>query len=450
MYHRSIYIFGIGKGVYMRTAKNSNTGEPLKVALVGAGNRGMVYSDYALEKPDELKIAAVAEPDEYRRKYAADKFDIQELNCCSTVQELIEKRIDVEAVINATMDKDHVVTSLLLLQAGYDILLEKPICLSKAELFNLYEAVLKYNRKVMICHVLRYAPFYVEIKKRILNGEIGDIINIQTEENVSYHHFAASFVRGKWGNSDACGSRIIMAKCCHDLDLITWLKSGIAPRYVSSFGGLKQYRAGNAPAGSGKRCLSDCKIESTCPYSAKKNYVDCGLWKQYAWRGIENLGDQISDEVKIESLKGDNSYGRCVWHCDNNVEDHQAVMIEFEDGTTAVHTLNGGVPKPCRTIHITGTRGELVGVLEDAHFVVRHPDARKNHEYSEEKIDINISRDMHGGGDLRLVADFVKTMKGQTPSISCTSLEDSINGHLIGFAAGEAMLGRKVVKIEEI
>ena len=434
----------------INTLKSNNAHEPLKVALVGAGNRGLVYSEYALKEPGEMKIIAVVEPDEYRRKFAADKFNICEANCFSSVQELLDKCNDFDAVINATMDRDHIETSLPVLQAGYDMLLEKPICLDKSELFKLYQTAVKYNRRVMVCHVLRYAPFYVEIKKHILNGEIGEIISIQTEENVSYHHFATAFIRGKWGNSDICGSKIIMQKCCHDLDLITWLKSGVAPKYVSSFGGLNHYRPENAPAGSGKRCLADCKIESTCPYSAKKIYVDCGLWKQYAWRSIEYLGDNISDEAKIESLKTDNPYGRCVWHCENNVEDHQAVMIKFEDGSTAVHTLNGGVPKPCRTIHILGTRGELTGVLEDAYLAVRRPEPRNEHGYSSDMINLNISRDMHGGGDLRLAADFAKTMRGQTPSISCTSLKDSIYGHLIGFAAIDAMQERRVIRIENI
>lgn len=421
--------------------------EPLNVALVGAGNRGTVYSDYALSEPGQMKIAAVVEPDEYRRNHAAKRYDVPESNCFSSVQEFLDKNIKIDAVINATMDREHIETSLPLLEAGYDMLLEKPICLDRNDLFKLYDHSQKYGRRIMICHVLRYAPFYVKIKQRILNGDIGEIINIQTEENVSYHHFATSFVRGKWGNSDACGSKVIMQKCCHDLDLITWLKSGVAPRYVGSLGGLKKYRSENAPAGSGLRCLSDCKIESTCPYSAKKIYIDNGRWPQYAWTCIEHLGDKLTVEAKIESLKKDNPYGKCVWHCDNNAEDHQAVMVEFADGTTAVHTLNGGVPKPCRTIHITGTSGELLGTMEDAVIEIRHTNPGEGSGFSTEKIHLDIKSDMHGGGDHRLVDDFVKTMKGRSPSISCTNLKDSIYGHLIGFAAIDAMNERRIVEI---
>lgn len=432
-----------------RESLKSNEG-PLKIAIVGAGSRAMNYSSYALKEPGKLKVVAVAEPDEYRRNIAAKLYKIPESNCCKTVQELIDKHLDFEAVINGTMDIDHFPTAMPIIEAGYNLLLEKPICLNRMELIQMFEAVRKHKNKVMICHVLRYAPFYVEIKKRILNGELGDIISILTEENVSYHHIAAAYIRGKWNNSDVCGSKILMAKCCHDMDIIAWLKSGIAPKYVSSFGGLKQYKAENAPQGSGKKCLVDCKIENTCPYSAKKNYVECGLWQKYAFRSIEQVGDNMTDEIKIESLKNDNPFGRCVWHCDNNVEDHQSVMIEFEDGTTAVHTLNGGTCKPSRTIHIIGTLGEIYGVTEDAYLVIRHPEARKDHEFLEEKIEINVSNDMHGGGDSRLAVDFASAMKGQPASISCTRLEDSIYGHLIGFAAEEAMRDRKVVIIEKI
>ncbi len=423
---------------------------PLKAAIVGAGSRAMNYSSYALREPDKLKIVAVAEPDDYRRNIAAELYNIPDSNCFKTVQELVDMHPEFDAAINGTMDKDHFPTAMPILKAGYNLLLEKPICLTREELFKLYDTAQKYNNKVMICHVLRYAPFYAEIKKRVLSGEIGDIISIQTEENVSYHHIAAAYIRGKWNNSDVCGSKILMAKCCHDLDIITWMKSGIAPKYVSSFGGLKQYIEKNAPEGSGKRCLVDCSIKNECPYSARKNYVECGLWQKYAFRSIERLGSNITEEKKLGSLRNDNPFGRCVWRCDNNVEDHQSVMIEFEDGATAVHTLNGGTAKPCRTIHVVGTRGEIYGVAEDALLVIRHPDARVGHEYSEKKIEINVSNDMHGGGDERLAADFVLAMKGQSSSISCTKLEDSIYGHLIGFAAEEAMRDRKIVEIKKI
>lgn len=422
---------------------------PVKAVIVGAGNRTNVYSTYAKEFPNELEIVGIVEPDSIRRKKTAERFNVLHENCFDSMESFIIAEKFADAVINGTMDDLHVQTTIPVLKAGYDVLLEKPIGVAKSEIEELLEAASEYNRKVMICHVLRFAPFYQEIKRRLLDNEIGEIINIQTAENVSYDHMAVSFIRGKWNRKDICKSSMLLAKCCHDLDIITWLMSGIKPKRVSSFGSLMHFRPEMAPEGAGKRCLVDCKIEHECPYSAKKNYIEQGNWGWYAWRSIQHLGGEPTVEQKIESLKTENPYGRCVWHCDNDVVDHQSVAIEFTNGTTATHNLVGGTSKPCRNIHIIGTKGEIEGTMEDGYFVLRHPDPRKGHRFREERVEIEVTQDMHGGGDLRLVADFVSVLKGNKPSISTTSLEDSINGHMIIFAADQSNEENRVINMNE-
>lgn len=428
-----------------------NTGNkasrPLRVGIIGAGHRSVLYASHAETCPESMTIVAVADPSEIRRNETAERFHIPKENCFADAAQMAKAHPEMDAVINGTMDRLHVETTMPFIEAGYDVLLEKPICTNREDLMKLLQATRKYKTKIMICHVLRYAPFYVEIKKRLLSGDIGEIVSIETEENVSYHHMAVGFIRGKWANKEKCGNPMLMSKCCHDLDIISWLKSGVNPASVSSFGGLYQFREANAPAGSGTRCLTDCAIEKTCPYSAMKNYIEQRLWDSYAWEGIEHLGRNISEEQKIESLKSDNPYGRCVWRCDNNVVDHQTVSILFDDGTTAAHALNTATPKPCRTIHICGTKGEILGVMEDGYFLLRKPDAREGHEYSEEKIETNGGTEMHGGGDFRLVEDFVRVLRGEAASISTTSIEDSINGHMIAFAADEAMMNHRVITL---
>jgi predicted dehydrogenase len=334
-----------------------------------------------------------------------------------------------------------------LLRKGYDLLLEKPIGISEQEVLELYEAAKEHNSKVMICHVLRYAPFYVELQKVIEEGVIGDIIHIQTEENVDYHHMATAFVRGKFANMERGGSTFLMQKCCHDLDLITWFKSGIRPVKISSFGSLSQFRAERAPEGSGTRCLTDCLIEENCIYSAKKLYVDHSLWGPYVWpRFID--GVRLNADEKLQSLRTDNPFGRCVWRCDNDIADHQAVLFEFEDGSTAVHNLVGATSKACRTVHISGTKGEIQGILEDGVFVIRHPDLGQGHTYTEKRVEINVTSDMHGGGDHRLVEDFVRVVKGESSSQFSTSIENSIIGHLAGFSADASMLTGQSIQMD--
>ena len=176
--------------------------EPVTAVILGAGHCAMIYARYAFSHPDELKIVGVAEPDAFRRNSVKEKFGILPQHTFASAKELGEVPKFADAIINGTMDDVHVETSLPLLSLGYDMLLEKPFAVSEEQMNLLTDVVKEHGNKVMICHVLRYTPFYRTIKEKIISGEIGDIINIQTIENVSYHHLSTSYVRGKWGNSE--------------------------------------------------------------------------------------------------------------------------------------------------------------------------------------------------------------------------------------------------------
>lgn len=426
---------------------------PVTAVILGAGHRAREYASYSRLAPEELRIVGIADLNPLRRDMIAKEYSLPPEACFESADKLAATPKIADAVINGTMDDQHVPTSLPLLAAGYHILLEKPFATGEEEMNELVAMAEKHNRKVMICHVLRYAPFYAEIKKRLLAGEVGEIINIQTVEHVSYHHMAVGYVRGKWNRKDQCKATVLLAKCCHDLDLIVWMKSGVAPRRVASYGSNMSFRPEKAPPGAGTRCMTDCRIEPQCDYSARKHYIDFPeRWGPYVWASIEHIQQPTIADMEA-SLKGDNPHGRCVWRCDNDQEDHQSVLIEFADGCTATHNMVCGVARPMRSIHILGTRGEIQGVFEDSRFVIRHIDARPGHEYSEQPVDVTVNGDMHGafgghgGGDMRLVADFVRMVRGEETSISCTRLEDSIHGHQIAFAACRAMKERYGVEI---
>jgi len=428
--------------------------KPLAAVIVGAGHRALLYASYATHHPDELQIVGVADPLALRRQQTMAAFGFAPERCYDSAAALAAAPKFADFAINGTMDNQHVPTSLPLLAAGYDILLEKPFATDENEMWELAAAARKHGRKIAICHVLRYAPFYRAIRQEVVNGDIGDILNIQATEHVSYHHVSVAFVRGKWNRRDLCHSTMLMSKCCHDLDLIAWMKSGVAPVRVASVGGNFQFRPEKAPAGAGTRCLVDCPIEAACVYSARKLYLDHPKrWSFYVWDSIEHIANPSREDM-LASLKGDNPHGRCAWKCDNNVVDHQSVAIEFADGCTATLNMIGGCAKASRAIHLIGTRGEIQGNFEDSRFVVRHIDTRPGHpEYAEKIVDLNQAGDMtgahggHGGGDLRLVGDFLAVLRGGTPSISSTPIEDSINGHLLGFCADLSREKRLVVDV---
>lgn len=421
--------------------------KPITAIIVGAGHRSFVYSELAKTNPEMLKIVGVADPNPIRRKKAMDYFGFKEDMCFENAEELAKKGKLADTVINGTMDEQHLETAVPLLDAGYDMLLEKPFAPNEEEMRQIVNCAKKNNSKVMICHVLRYTPFYYAIKERIVNGEIGDIINIQTTEHVSYHHLSTSYIRGKWANSDKCHTSMLLAKCCHDLDIIMWMMSETKPKQISSFGGKFQFKPENAPKEAGTICMKDCPLVDTCVYSTKRLYIDHpDRWAFYVWDALEGKKN-ISIEDKIALMKSDSPYARCIYKCDNNVVDHQSVLINFESGATGTHNMVGGSAEPRREIHIIGTKGEIFGNFEESKFTVLKidpsPDAH-NEECDVEEVDLRVTGDMvgayggHGGGDERLAADFVKFIRGEKPSLACTSIFDSVAGHLSVYLADKS------------
>lgn len=420
---------------------------PITAIIVGAGHRSFVYSELAKTNPEMLKIVGVADPNPIRRKKAMDYFGFKEDMCFENAEELAKKGKLADTVINGTMDEQHLETAVPLLDAGYDMLLEKPFAPNEEEMRQIVNCAKKNNSKVMICHVLRYTPFYYAIKERIVNGEIGEIINIQTTEHVSYHHLSTSYIRGKWANSDKCHTSMLLAKCCHDLDIIMWMMSETKPKQISSFGGKFQFKPENAPKEAGTICMKDCPLVDTCVYSTKRLYIDHpDRWAFYVWDALEGKKN-ITIEDKIALMKSDSPYARCIYKCDNNVVDHQSVLINFESGATGTHNMVGGSAEPRREIHIIGTKGEIFGNFEESKFTVLKidpsPDAH-NEECDVEEVDLRVTGDMvgayggHGGGDERLAADFVKFIRGEKPSLACTSIFDSVAGHLSVYLADKS------------
>lgn len=420
---------------------------PITAIIVGAGHRSFVYSELAKTNPEMLKIVGVADPNPIRRKKAMDYFGFKEDMCFENAEELAKKGKLADTVINGTMDEQHLETAVPLLNAGYDMLLEKPFAPNEEEMRQIVNCAKKNNSKVMICHVLRYTPFYYAIKERIVNGEIGEIINIQTTEHVSYHHLSTSYIRGKWANSDKCHTSMLLAKCCHDLDIIMWMMSETKPKQISSFGGKFQFKPENAPKEAGTICMKDCPLVDTCVYSTKRLYIDHpDRWAFYVWDALEGKKN-ITIEDKIALMKSDSPYARCIYKCDNNVVDHQSVLINFESGATGTHNMVGGSAEPRREIHIIGTKGEIFGNFEESKFTVLKidpsPDAH-NEECDVEEVDLRVTGDMvgayggHGGGDERLAADFVKFIRGEKPSLACTSIFDSVAGHLSVYLADKS------------
>ncbi len=172
--------------------------------------------------------------------------------------------------------------------------------------------------KVLICHVLRYTPFYRTIKQLINSDFIGKIISIEMNEHVGIAHFLDSYVRGKWNSEERCGSGFLLAKCCHDTDLMCWLNGFSVPEKVSSFGARGLFILENAPKGATEYCY-DYPHNDTCLYSAQKVHLEFDSMPFQTWAEMNKPLDEISKAEKAEYLKT-HTYGKCAYNTGGDIQ----------------------------------------------------------------------------------------------------------------------------------
>ncbi len=411
----------------------------MKLALIGAGERGMIYSQYAQQKLGHT-IVAVADPNPVRRKLAKETFSIADSFCFEEGGELIRSKPEVDAVVIASMDRDHFKHTIGAIENGWDILLEKPISPNARECVLIRDGAERTGVNITICHVLRYAPFFIQIKELIQSGSLGKIVAIDHTENVGNFHIAHSFVRGNWRNREE-SSPIIMQKSCHDMDILLWLTQSSA-KSISSVGSLSYFKESNAPAGSAARCL-DCPVAKDCRFDARKAYLPV----MGDWPARVLTADQT--EAGLMKAFREGPYGRCVFRCDNDVCDHQSTIIEFENGVTATFTLSGMTNSMHRTIHVMCEHGEIYG--DDGTGIIRVIPFRSNNvdAFAEKTYHIGSVSGNHGGGDEALVRDFFATISNRNAAESRSSVRHSVESHLMACAAEESRLTASTVKMDE-
>lgn len=418
-----------------------------KVILIGAGGRGEAYAELMKKMPEQYQLVGVAEPIKERRENIRKMFEIPKENCCEDWQLILDKTKFADIVVIATMDRQHYAPAMKAIEMGYDLLLEKPIAPTVQECRNIAVAAKNKGVKVLVCHVLRYTPFYKTVKKIIMDGVVGDIMSVIAVEGVGNLHYSHSFARGDWHREDET-TPMILAKCCHDLDIIQWLVDKSCKK-VSSFGELTHFTEENAPAGAPHRCIGEkCPAEKTCPYHYKKVYLQedsRDFMRRAASRGFTKEFWPTDDEV-IKGLENTN-FGACVYYADNNVVDHQVVNMEFEGGATASLTMNA-FNKGGRYIRIFGTKGELYAQASATEIEVYTYDDKVTKKISVEKTEESISGG-HGGGDAGIISEMYDYLQDEYHGYCAADIETSVKNHMIGFAAEKARLNNIVVNMDE-
>jgi len=397
----------------------------LNCLIIGAGDRGHVFGNIAPNYG--AKVVAVADIDEKRRDLMADKHDIPIDLMFEEAEDALNSGLPFDAVYIATPDKTHSKIAKMALNKGYNVLLEKPMATTAKDCISLVKAQEKSGKSMAICHVLRYAPFFQSLKKIIDSGELGDVLSMDLTEDVGYWHFAHSYVRGNW-RKESESSPIILAKSCHDLDILSWLANSKA-KTIFSNGSLKTFKKENAPQTSTERCTIDCPVKD-CLYDARKFYLKHGISVKWPFSTISP--EDLTEKGRLKAITN-GPYGRCVFKCDNDVLDTQDVLIEFENGITSNFALRSGGENPTRKIFIQLERGELSGNLRKGK-ITKTTYTGRRHEGKVEEIDTQ-QLGSHGGGDPLLIKDFFENIRSQSSENALTSAQESLQGHLLAFAA---------------
>jgi predicted dehydrogenase len=413
---------------------------PVTVAVLGTGSRGNVYASYAERYPERARVVAVADPRTERRDVLAERHGVTDDCRFTDWREMAQRPRLADAVVLAMPDREHVGPARRFAELGYHVLLEKPIAPTRAECIELVDGVEKTGVALAVGHVMRYTSYTQAVRQAIEDGRLGELTGIDHVEPVGWWHFAHSYVRGNWRRADQAGPSIL-TKCCHDLDWLRYMAGRPALR-VSSTGGLRHFTAANRPAGAADRCL-DCKVEPECPYSAVRLYLGfVGDPKREQWP-LSIVTTDLTEEGVREALR-EGPYGRCVYACDNDVADHQVVTVEFEGGIPATLTMSAFTPSARRMTRIMGTRGYLDGDGTTA-TVTDFVTGRT------EQLAISPASDDvaggHAGGDDGLMRAFVEAIATGDRSPILSSPRQSLESHLMAFAAEQSRASGQPVAV---
>ena len=406
----------------------------VSIVAIGAGNRTNKYLEYVKQHPDKAKLVGVVELNEIRRNKIAEKFNIEPSACFTDYHDLFRSSLKVDAVMICTPENMHYEPCMMAIEAGYHVLLEKPIAQTPEECIAIGAAARRKNVIVTVCHVLRYHPYFIKLKELACSGELGNIISINHRTAVGVDRAAHSFVRGPWRKESETNPMLI-SKCCHDIDFLLWLPKTRC-RKLTSFGSLRWFKSTNAPEGSAHRCI-DCQVESQCPFSAVDLYRIRRDW-------IANFdvpqGKNIDEVIEEELEQG--LYGRCIYHCDNDVVDHQIVSMEMESEVTINFSMDIFTLEDHRATQICLTEGEIEG--DETQIKVRR--FRGGEETIYDFSDIK-HKPFHAGADLDLMNDFIEAIQTEGKYLR-TSIDLSVESHRICFEAERSRKEKRTILFE--
>ena len=396
----------------------------LKFGIIGSGSRGIMAFGKSIHGRKDSELVALCDPNQVRMEKSAEILGFKP-NFYHSVTEMIKSE-QLDAVVITSPDFYHEENAVEALNAGVNVLIDKPLATTIKGCKNIIAAAKKSGKVIMIGFNLRHHAVLKRLKQIISDGTIGRVFLI---ENREFYDGGRTYM-SRWNRLyEQCGG-LWIHKGSHDFDVFQWLLDFPKPLKVSSFAGVSVLNPNNIPfevkpgTEVGPTCHT-CIYGDICP-------------DKYDIPDIQN--SPWSDEaVAIDGYSKD----LCIYTSDKTTHDNGIAIVEYENGVRASHLECFVTPINDRRYTINGTLGQIEASLTDRRITV-FP------RWSKETVTYEIPEEEggHGGADPKLLGSFINVINGESQNQSTT--EHGMLSTAVGQAAELARRENRVVMIEEL
>ena len=394
--------------------------------VIGSGYRGMTFLKI-LSQMDE-KVLAIVEKDENKHNFV--KWQLNKAQCSvppfmTDYREAFDKipKTEADKVFIITPDFTHREIFEECIKRGYHIFLEKPIATKRNDIVDMINMSRDYPMDIQVGFVLRFTDFYSKIKEIVREGLLGEVVLIQMNERLAAQK--STTLKKDWHNKWEFTGGFLNEKCSHDIDIMLWLKEDQAkPLKIFSYGSTK---FGNDPKDYPERC-SECPRKECYCKEKEDPILD------------EYLKEHPQEAFKFKTLLENRD--KCFYHTNSEVFDNQSALIEFSDGSHGSFSYIMVSGDPGRDIRIHGTKGYLEGNFNKCELKYLIYDTNEEKVLNFENID------KHGGGDQRIIKNFLDKSKNNVSEKD--SLSDGAYASIVSFMGDYSLYTERMENIPPI
>ncbi|RZU62525.1 Gfo/Idh/MocA family protein [Zhihengliuella halotolerans] len=430
-----------------------------RYVIIGTGNRCEMYINAILgDHADVAELVALADTNPGRAAYYQDVIEqtygekTESFDPAALTGFITEENVD--RVIITSPDFTHADLVCEALEAGADVVVEKPLTVNAAAAERIADTVERTGREVIVTFNYRYSPRNTALKAAIADGLIGRVTSIDFSWVLDTVHGADYFRR--WHRIKENSGGLLVHKSSHHFDLVNWWLSDV-PERVYAAGGLKFYGADNAAERGIAAHERGTREDSAADPFALDLRSDERLEGLYL-KNEEHDGYRRDQDVFAPGI---------------TIEDNLALTVNYSRGAVLSYSLNAHSPWEGYRVAVNGTEGRLEldvveraavlpaaggapvdpSVTEDGHDNPLRASGERlvlqRHWEEAHELEIINGEGAHGGGDKLLLADIFRG-PGEDPYGRPAGLVDGIQAIAVGICGNESLLRGQVVHVDDV